>query len=193
MEQEAETSQKGRPRGPTKDWTRQHGPLNKNGRRDSTCAFCEHKFISTRPEQVHTHLLDECKQVPNETKDQFSEHVANKKGGGPLKAPVGKRLRSGLESSNTSAVASNSRPCGVVAVTPTTAKVTPAVRRELDAKLVRAFVHTGLPFAAVDNPYLLDLLATLRPQYQPPGNCAVAARGLQPMSLRYRSAADCSW
>lgn len=141
--------------------------LDKNGRRDSKCCFCPRSFKGTRPDQVLLHITDECKHAPQEVKRLALDRRSNKSGSVALVAPAVKRLRS---SSRASSSSNNSGHAGgIVKHTSSSDRVTDECQKRLDVKAIRAFVHAGIPFHAIEDPYFLDWLSDLRPHYVPPG------------------------
>lgn len=164
----------GRPVGLHHQYITEKGKLDAAGRVPCRCVFCPFKYKSMRPEQVWNHVLERCKEIPKESRDVARDQFATSKGGELKSPPAGKRLRSmqpefsaQIISPITTAVSSIAR------YTPTSGNVTAQAQKEFDLKLLRAFVHAGIPLSAVDNPYLLDLFQTLREKWKVPGKCTV--------------------
>lgn len=155
----------GRPRGSHHKYIHNQGDLDVYNRRPCECAYCPHKYESMRPEQVWTHVIDHCKNIPAEVRSAAIDDSAAK--APELQAPQPKRTRTGQLRQQESRSSSSGN--SIRQFTPSAGNVTPATQKELDSLLLRAFVHAGLPFRVADNPFLVDLLQTLRPKWQVPG------------------------
>ena len=159
---EGQPNKGGHPPGLTHQYIRDHGELKSDRRKDCTCIYCPHRYISCRPEAVWKHILQTC---PSISKKERKAAQDLKTSGTQLSAPQnGKRLRSAGTPKGSSASQQS-----VSAVTPAVSRVTPALQKELDVKLLRAFVHAGIPPNAVEDPFVLDFIWSCRPGYSTPG------------------------
>lgn len=160
----------GRPTGLHHTYVHDYGPLDSANRRSCRCSFCQHFYESMRPEQVWKHLSDDCKSIPQECQDQVRDDCAAADKGKAALPPAAKRSRSTDQSTINKPSGSNSVP-SVAKFTPSSANVTPQAQQELDQKCLRAFVHGGIPFKVIEDPYVLDLLDDLRSKWKVPGTC----------------------
>lgn len=155
----------GRPRGAHHTYVQNHGQLDSSNRRSCECVYCSFRYESMRPEQVYTHILDHCKAVPEEIRTQAFDELA-KRGPG-LTGPQRKRSRT-TELRETDSP-SRSSGSSIRQFTPSAGNVPPGHQKELDSLYLRALVHAGIPFNAAENPFVIDLLQTLRPRWKVPG------------------------
>lgn len=167
----------GRPKGDHHQYVTDLGPLDSNGRRPCTCAFCPYEYESMRPEQVWEHAIHHCKNISGECKAQAIDQVAAKTT--KLQAPAVKRSRTDSQSVKTAASTQSSLSLpSVRAVTPSSGTVTPQAQRELDTLFLRALVHAGVPFNVAEDPFVIDLLQQLRPKWNVPGKPILKLRAL---------------
>lgn len=169
-----EVSSKARPGGKAPGGYRDHvengSELNKSKRRDFDCKYCDHRFISTRPEDVYKHLTDMCPGVTSAIRQKVSEQFADKL---PALVPAAKRLRSRLgkqpATSRPAASGGSGTSGSMHRFTGASERCPPLVQTSLDTKAARAFIHAGIPFHAANDPFFVEWIQELRPSYQPPG------------------------
>lgn len=155
----------GRPTGLHHKYIGDQGELDKSGRRACSCAYCDHEYPAMRPEQVWKHILDECKGVTSETRNAARDDCASK--AEKAEAPAPKRTRRSEPAPVSNCASSVQRSAAQYAGS--SGAVTPQNQRDFDLMCLRAFVHAGLAFNAVENPYLVDLFQHLRPKWLVPG------------------------
>jgi hypothetical protein len=167
----------GRPVGLHHQYVQDKSQLDTAGRVSCRCVFCPFIYKSMRPEQVWNHVLEQCKEITEESREGARDQYAASKGE-ELKGPAAKRSRSTqpgipviITSPTSSAVSSIRR------YTPSSGNVTTQAQKDLDIKLLRALVHAGIPLNAIENPYLLDLFKTLREKWKVPGICTAWRSG----------------
>ena len=157
----ATSSPKGRLAGHYREHVTKSGPLDSNNRRNGSCSYCSHEYISMRKEMVFKHLSDECKGVTKEIKKTLSDRFADKP---PPTVPAHKRTRFGKEAA-VSKASSGASGSSIKHFTSTIDHCPPAAQAALDTKGIRAFVHAGVPFNVAEGPYWQDWLHDMRPSY----------------------------
>jgi hypothetical protein len=128
-----------------------------NRRYDVECIHCLEKFIAARPDQVRKHLTMSCTKVPAQIKREVENLVASKSTTLEQPAQLDRKAakRSAVQSPLSSVL--------------DTRKITPALKRTLDTKLLRCFIMDGISFRVADSVWFLDLLRELFPSYTPAG------------------------
>lgn len=155
----------GRPTGLHHKYLGDKGELDSAGRRPCSCAYCDHEYPAMRPEQVWKHILDECKGATAETRVAARDDCASK--AEKAEAPAPKRTRRSEAAATSKSAGSTQRSAAQYAGS--SGAVTPQNQRDFDLQCLRAFVHAGLAFNAVENPYMVDLFQSLRPKWLVPG------------------------
>lgn len=126
------------------------------GHYEATCLYCNTFWHKGSPQVLEAHLANNCLKVPLEIKQLFLNRVAEK-AENFVSNPQNKRRRpnNGTEQSKITDFHESS-------------KLSPERSHEIDRACVKSFVVCGIPWHAIENPYFVEFLKTLRPGYIPP-------------------------
>jgi hypothetical protein len=136
------------------------GNLVSKGHWQATCKFCEFFFKKGCTLDMQEHLGIHCDKVTKKVGDYYSAFIALRDGsnGEPTQA-VGKKRKFKHNSNQTKLTDHldfvNMNHCR---------------QKRIDQALVRAFVCSGIPFRAIENPFIIDLFKELNAGYRPPSN-----------------------
>jgi hypothetical protein len=125
----------------------------------ATCKFCGFDFKKGCTLDMQEHLGLYCDKVTKRVGDYYSAFVALRDGstGEPTQA-VGKRRK--INDPNQSKLTEHLD----------FVNMNHGRKKRIDQALIRAFVCSGIPFKAVENPFIIDLFKELNAGYQPPSN-----------------------
>ena len=139
-----------------KFFTRLEQLNRKTNRYRAQCNFCQHVIEDGRVENLHKHILRACLLATTDIK-QYVQAELDKKALEQAANPSRKAIKKEAGQTPQTARGVNSRP------------IIDNEQEELDLKLLRLLLMSGLPFAAVETAWVLDFFHTLRPDYIPAG------------------------
>ena len=143
----------------------------------STCNHCGEVLHRSEVKNLVDHVLQSCKKVTKEIKDEVIAQQNAKKISSGAAALPSVVSRSDLKRKQGDAAAASLKQASV------TASFDRAVSKDdarlLNRKLLLFMVMCAIPFAAADSPFFLDWIHTMRPSYTPPGSTALRTTYLQ--------------
>ncbi|CAB5196266.1 unnamed protein product [Rhizophagus irregularis] len=161
MEKESETHIKsGRPQsGVWKHFDR--GESRGDGHWEGTCKYCKKFYPRAKPNALRAHLANNCKDIPEEWRRHFNYILINNLNDVPTDKPL----------------------TGESVITQDWKKVEKLVANqpEMDASLIDeaislAFIMCGIPFRVINNPFFINALKILNPNYIAPSRKTLSGR-----------------
>ena len=119
------------------------------GHYEATCLYCNTFWHKGSPQILEAHLANNCLKAPLEIRQIFLSWLASNQQNKKRKFDGGTgqtKITDYHESS----------------------KLSPERIHEIDRSCVKAFVICGVPWHAIENPFFVEFLKTLRPGYTPP-------------------------
>jgi hypothetical protein len=157
----ADKNRPGRPDGPVWEHFRKLGKPGQAQRHSAECIYCQKVIVDGRPTYLSGHIRS-CTNAPADAKQKVSDMLAEKSATTP--STTGAKKEPGLKRKSV-----DSKPAITDFPVSKSAKLAPGSERQIDEKLLRALVMTGLPFSIVEDPYFQDLVQSLQPRYGIPG------------------------
>lgn len=137
----------------------EHNALKHSGHYDAKCNFCGTYWKNGIVKNLQVHLASKCENVDIETKNKFMHYVAIRDG------IINENLME-IESDDGSEELSEER----VAL--------------IDRSILKAFVMCAIPFRIIENPYFINVLKNLQPNYSPPSRERLTTNLLSEESIR---------
>ena len=126
------------------------------GHYEATCLYCNTFWHKGSPQILEAHLTNSCLKAPLEVKQIFLNWLAAKAEIFVSNQQNKKwKLDGGTEQSKITDFHESS-------------KLSPERSHEIDWACVKSFVLCGIPWHAIENPFFVEFLKTLRPGYIPP-------------------------
>ena len=123
----------------------EHNSLKHPGHFDAKCKFCDQYWKIGIVKKLQVHLARECENVDVDIKNKYMHIVAK---------------RDGLDNTEEIEIADNERD--------KSNELLPEQVALIDRSVLKAFVMCGIPFRVIENPYYVNMLKNLHPNYNPP-------------------------
>jgi hypothetical protein len=120
----------------------EHNTLKHPGHYDVKCKFCDTYWKNGIVKKLQVHLASKCENVDVEVKNKFMHYVATRDG-------IVNENQMEIESDGENEELSEER----VAL--------------IDCSILKAFVMCAVPFRIIENPYFINALKNLQPNYNP--------------------------
>ena len=137
----------------------EHNALKHPGHFDAKCKFCSTYWKNGIVKNLQVHLASKCENVDVETKNKFMHYVATRDG-------IINENHMEIESDGENEELSDER----VAL--------------IDRSILKAFVMCAIPFRIIENPYFINVLKNLQPNYNSPSRERLATDLLSEESIR---------
>jgi len=141
---------------------------NSAGHFSAKCKFCLTEWGRGEPARLEAHLALECSKVEDQVRQIYLLCVARRDGvteetqSGNLLANTKKQSNKQSSISNYFSQKLDSLPEGRI--------------NSINSSLLKAFVVCGIPFSVIDNPFFIDFLQNLCPNYKPPSSEILSGR-----------------
>eukprot|EP00877_Chromochloris_zofingiensis_P008252 jgi/Chrzof1/3680/Cz13g04240.t1 len=159
---------RGRPPAAIKEYFTSNGVVDKHNRYNHTCKFCPAQFISGKKADLEKHILEVCKGVSNNIREELRDEIAKRAADtGPTSTAGRKELKNKAEGE------AGDRPPKKQSHLSRAFDNQPVGREQkkiLDSKLCKLLVMCGIPWNVVDSSFFLDFTTELRPNYMPAGS-----------------------
>lgn len=138
-----------------------------HGHFSARCSYCLAKWSRGEPQKLEAHLALECPNVDNEIRQIYLLRVA---------------YRDNLEEQSENLTGSkkkklnNNQPSLTKYFLQKTEDLSEGRINSINTSLLKAFVVCGISFSIIENPFFIDLLQNLCPNYQPPSREVLAGR-----------------
>ena len=153
VQREKKNSSGGRPKSIVWGTYIKQGKKVSEGHYEGTCLYCNTFWHKGSPQVLEAHLANNCLKAPLEIKQLFLTRVAENFVSNPRNKR--QKLNNGTEQSKITDFHESS-------------KLSPERSHEIDRACVKSFVICGIPWHAIENPFFVEFLKTLRPGYIPP-------------------------
>jgi hypothetical protein len=137
----------------------EHNALKHPGHFDAKCKFCGIYWKNGIVKNLQVYLASKCENIDIETKNKFMRYVAT---------------RDGIISENHMEIESNDG----------NEELSEERVALIDRSVLKAFVMCTIPFRIIENPYLVNVLKSLQPNYNPPSRERLATNLLSEESIR---------
>jgi hypothetical protein len=137
----------------------EHNALKHPGHYDAKCKFCGTYWKNGIVKKLQVYLASKCKNVDVEVKNKFMHYVATRDG-------IVNENQMEIESDSENEELSEER----VAL--------------IDHSILKAFVMYTVPFRIIENPYFINALKNLQPNYNPPSRKHLTTNLLCEESIR---------
>ncbi|CAJ0628513.1 399_t:CDS:2 [Entrophospora sp. SA101] len=126
------------------------GEGKSKGKHTATCLFCNKYYPRGTPNELESHLVTTCIQVPSSLKEHYLRVISNKDCDSSDKKRKIESNQRKLTQYRDSSV------------------LIPERKKKIDAALLRFFICCGVPFSIVESPFFIELTKQLHASYDPP-------------------------
>ena len=128
------------------------------GHWEGTCQYCKKFYSHAKPSSLRAHLANNCKDVPEEWRRHFNYILVNNLNDLPTDDP--------LNESNIFTLTQKWKK--EVKVTADQSELATIDASVIDETITLAFIMCGIPFRVINNPFFVNALKTLNPNYNIP-------------------------
>jgi hypothetical protein len=165
LEKDVEKHGGGRPRNVV--WQYFDSKITKHpGHFDAKCKFCGNYWKIGIVKKLQNHLARECEFVEIDTKNKYLYIVARRDG-----------LNDAMDVEATSMGMNNEKDNE-------SSKLSVQKAALIDRLVLKAFIMCGMPFRIIENPYFINVLKNLQPDYDPPSRVRLSTNLLSEESIR---------
>lgn len=142
----------GRPPNPVWEHFEKH-PLQSAGHFSAKCKYCTFFIPRGRPCELQIHLAKNCRLCPDDVRLKYLTIIVNENKDNDVESfESNKRCRqTTLDDHWDDEI-----------------EIPKSSKKRIDQAWVKAFVSCGIPFSAIENPYFVDAIKSLRSIYNPP-------------------------
>jgi hypothetical protein len=133
-----------------------------DGHYEATCHYCNRFWHRGSPQDIESHLANDCSKIPTETRQFFLDRLAEKAESGATNLKK-RKLNDGTSQSRITEFHEST-------------KLSEERLHEINRACVKAFVICGIPWHTIENPFFIEFLKTLRPAYTPPSKDVLSGR-----------------
>jgi len=145
----------------------ERGKSSSAGHYSAKCSYCASKWARGEPQKLEAHLALECAYVDDEVRQIYLLRVSNRDQSNEAESDIQTVLKK--QKINKQSSISKFFP-------QSEGGLSEARINAINSSLLKAFVVCGIPFSVVENPFFIDLLQNLCPNYQPPSKEVLAGR-----------------
>jgi len=129
-------------------------PLPSAGHFSAKCKYCGIFLPRGRPHELEVHLAKNCRPCPNEIQLKYLTMICENEDNGEEELFKSNKRR------KTNQTTLNSHWDNT--------EIPKSRKKLIDQTWVKAFISCGIPFSAIENPYFIDAIKSLRSSYNPP-------------------------
>lgn len=142
------------------------GESKGDGHWEGTCQYCEKFYPRAKPNLLRAHLANNCKNVPEEWRRHFNYILVNNLNDIPTDEPL-----------NESNITVNlPQKWKKVTTNQPDQPNTEMDASMIDEAITLAFVMCGIPFRVISNPFFVNVLKNLNPNYNAPSREVLSGR-----------------
>jgi hypothetical protein len=136
-----------------------------DGHWEGTCQYCKKFYSRAKPSSLRAHLANNCNDVPEEWRRHFNYIIVNNLNDIPTDEP--------LNGSNIDNLAQKwKRPAKLM----NQSELATTDTSVIDEAITLAFVMCGIPFRVINNPFFVNALKILNPNYNIPSREVLSGR-----------------
>src|SRR5271154_6472575 len=149
----------GRPLNPV--WNHfERNPLPSAGHFSAKCTYCKIFMPRGRPHALEIHLAKDCRSCPNEIQIEYLTKICE-------------------NDDNDEEESSKKRKTNQTVLDDhwdSTAEISKSRKKIIDQAWIKAFVSCGIPFSAIENPFFINAIKSLRSSYNPPSRESLSGK-----------------